>query len=507
MSSSNSGSHGPQSGDAESEGSPAVSFDKAAEGAIAISDAEAARKPVGSQAIPFDSTVVEAPIEPPLADPARDSNAESVRATSREVHPIEKCVSKFVRAVLDVRHCQDSYLKSAHLAQVAEMKACGEALKLITERAQESKERALPARILSEMLETAQRLNRIISSRAPTILIESSFVYLFSAVDLFIGELLLALFSRKEQLFHALERTVEFRELLAAKDIEKVKVDVLLSEIESLRRQSYIEQFKWLEVFFSLKLREWNGWTNFVEASQRRNLMVHCGGIVSAQYLSVCDAIGYAFLERPKIGDRLQLKKAYLREASCHTMDLGVFLAHTLWRKVLPEELEQADDSLNNLIFDMLQAEEWADVERLAHFRIGQRNTSTDLSKKIATINLCIALKASGNQRYKELIKTLDWSSSLPEFKLAVAVLLDDSVAAVGWMKKVGKEGELLNEVAYYSWPLFRDFRLTQDFLKAFEEIYERPFAELAGQAIDAEMKAPLPERSPVDLAEAGGGE
>jgi hypothetical protein len=150
----------------------------------------------------------------------------------------------------------------------------------------------------------------------------------------------------------------------------------------------------------------------------------------------------------------------------------------------------------------MLQLEAWKDVKRIASFRLGQRAVSNDLSRKVATVNLCIALKALEDDKFKDLLAEVDWSSSLPEFKLAVAVLRDDIVGSVEAMKKVGKEGELLNEVSYYSWPLFRNFRLTKEFQEAFQEIYGRPFVELAEQAIDAEIKAPseVEQTVPVEL-------
>jgi hypothetical protein len=43
-------------------------------------------------------------------------------------------------------------------------------------------------------------------------------------------------------------------------------------------------------------------------------------------------------------------------------------------------------------------------------------------------------------------------------------------------MKKIGKEGELIKEQAYHTWPLFKAFRTSPQFLKTYEEVYGRPF-------------------------------
>lgn len=49
-----------------------------------------------------------------------------------------------------------------------------------------------------------------------------------------------------------------------------------------------MEQFEVLQKRLELKLTEFPHWRRFVEAAQRRNLLTHCDGIVSEQYLSVC---------------------------------------------------------------------------------------------------------------------------------------------------------------------------------------------------------------------------
>jgi hypothetical protein len=168
-------------------------------------------------------------------------------------------------------------------------------------------------------------------------------------------------------------------------------------------------------------------------------------------------------------------------------MDAGVMLAHTLWRKVLSGELELADKYLNDLIYEFLQAEQWTDARRVAEFRVAQKKTSSDLSQKMAIVNLAIAHKFSGSDKYKGLLKKIDWSSSAPEFKMASAVLLDDFDSAGRIMQAIGKEGELVTESAYHSWPLFKHFRESDIFLNSYLEIYGRAFVGQAEKQIEGD--------------------
>ena len=94
-------------------------------------------------------------------------------------------------------------------------------------------------------------------------------------------------------------------------------------------------------------------------------------------------------------------------------------------------------------------------------------------------INLAIAFKFNGDDTAcRQLLEKNDWSATIAEFKLAVAVLHDDFDKAGKWMKQIGKSGEILNEDAYHTWPLFRDFRASPQFLAAYESVYGYQFRQ-----------------------------
>lgn len=341
-------------------------------------------------------------------------------------------------------------------------------------------EEALAAKEVSELQRLVRQVHKATSSRAPQLLKESLFVHLFSAFDTFVGDLLSALFEKRTELFSGLDKQVSFKEMLKSGRLDSVKESVLSAEIETIRRLSYLEQFKWIERFFDIKIREWKEWPAFIEASQRRNLYVHANGIVSEQYLTVCADSGYKFSQSPEIGERLPLKDRYFNRVSELVFDAGVQLGHTLWRKVLVGELEYADDALISLIYDCLLEESWSDARRTAVFFISQRRFSNDLSRRIGLINLAIAYKFSGSKEYISLLQKEDWSAAIGEFSLAIAVLNDDFKAAARAMKAIGKSGHLINELHYHEWPLLKEFRKSTEFLEAFFSIYGKDFIRAA---------------------------
>jgi hypothetical protein len=89
-------------------------------------------------------------------------------------------------------------------------------------------------------------------------------------------------------------------------------------------------------------------------------------------------------------------------------------------------------------------------------------------------INLAQSYKWSGqNEKLLNILDQTDWSTFDYKFKLANEVLRDNFPVAIGYMYKIGDEGDE-SEVksSYKEWPLFREFRKDAGFRKAFRDIF-----------------------------------
>lgn len=329
------------------------------------------------------------------------------------------------------------------------------------------------------IVEAGHEIERIYRSRLPEVLERSLFVNLYSEYDHFFGLLLRELYKRRPDLLATLSKQISFDELLKFENIESVKNAVLEAEIESIRREGYIEQFSILQKKFGLPLTKFNDWPQFVESAQRRNLMVHCGGHVSEQYLQVCDGASYKFPDRPRVGDKLKLGFEYFETSSALVARVAFMLTHTLWRKVLPSESEQANDELNEQIYRVLCAKRWKTAAHLGTFSLTETMLSgaSGMQHRIRLCNTAIALKNLKQfDELKRLLGSMDWSASIRDFRLALAILEDRNADAASLMKQIGKKGELVHEVAYHQWPLFSGFRELPEFHRAYEDIYGYPF-------------------------------
>src|SRR6185436_4545196 len=211
---------------------------------------------------------------------------------------------------------------------------------------------------------------------------------------------------------------------------------------DTFRRQSYLEQFAELEQKFDIKtLRAFSEWPQFVEASQRRNLMTHNDGRVSQQYLTVCDRVRYSFEIRPTVNDRLKLTPKYLLGTIFLLNKVAFMLGHTLWRKVLPEDANAADAAMNDTIYRLLERKRWKSAAHFGEFGLQPQLAKqvTDIDRRIRVINTAIALTNLDKQLEAEaLLDAEDWSASIREFKLAIAVLKKQYVEAAGIMREIG---------------------------------------------------------------------
>ena len=117
------------------------------------------------------------------------------------------------------------------------------------------------------------------------------------------------------------------------------------------------------------------------------------------------------------------------------------------------------------------------------------KNTSSDNIRRINLINLCIAHKFSGDEKScNSVLDSEDWTACGPQFRLAVAVLKDDFKNAVAIMDSIGKNGSVSRE-DYSTWPLFKIFRKSKEFLATYRKLFGEEF--VLPEGIDVPAKKP----------------
>ncbi len=404
----------------------------------------------------------------------------------RKVEPIAHALECYLAAIRDIG--QTAQIALPHIAKwkIAEIEKIQKKIeKFVPEISKESARLKTftldSARDFAEFSSTIRQLEELRSQHSAEVLAKSLFTQLFAEFDAYIGELLKAIYLKNDKLLKGISREISLSDLLEFEDINAVKLSMLEKEIETFRRDSYIEQFSTLEKKFNLSLRKFSEWPEFVELSQRRNILTHNGGMVSDQYLVVCDREGYKFSSKPKIGDSVGVTFQYFLNASRLLSKVGLMLAYTLWSKVFPKEAEAVHSALNNTIFKCLQQKRWLFVAELEDFVLSapMRKEISEIDLRIRIVNASIGLKFSGkDSEAVRLLESVDWSASYRDFKLAIAVLQERYEDALVIMKSIGKTGEIIKQPDYHTWPLFTRFRERPEFYDAYFHIYGEVFAE-----------------------------
>lgn len=417
---------------------------------------------------------------------AHDVDAKQVL----QQHPLADAIDRYLHCTRDIKFAARVFITAANEV----MQKQSETLKEDFHKAEilmESSDSGNRAHGVKLAFAASRTAKRLIFSNLPAQLESSLFISLFSSFDMFTGELITALHLKKPALFDRLNRTVPLSTILAAVSIDDLKANVLNEEIEGFRRKSYPEQFDYLEAAFGLSLKKFPRWSDFVEATQRRNLFTHCGGVVSEQYRTVCEREGVPLKEIAPVGDRLILGPKYFLPTCELLHEVALKLGHTLWRKVLPEDLKAADIHLNSVVYDALSLEQWERAEIAGEFFAHQKTFSNDLYRRMAAVNYAIALKRQKKiEAMKSALSVHDWSASIPEFRLAEAILLDETENAIAIMKMIGIKGQLLEEHSYYSWPLFQEFCQQLEFQQTYESIYGYPFVHKVQTEARQELSA-----------------
>lgn len=318
--------------------------------------------------------------------------------------------------------------------------------------------------------------NSEISILASKIIPESLFVSLISQFDAYFNTLLRVLFELRPEYINNSERNLTFSELIELESIERAREYIIEKEVESVLRKSHTDHFDYLENKLNMPLRKnLPVWPKFIEITERRNLFVHCDGKVSSQYLRVCKK-NKVDVKDIELNQRLSIDPDYFNLTYNCLFELAVKLTHTLWRKLLKEDIKNADKHLNDICFELLNNRQFELADNLLCFACNQKDFYNDALKNVFVVNQALSMYLQNKTKEaKKIINQKDWSATSDDFKLAHLVLNEEYEDCYLLMKKIGKDGEVDKE-NYRTWPLFLKLRKEDKFKETYREIFQEDY-------------------------------
>lgn len=157
-----------------------------------------------------------------------------------------------------------------------------------------------------------------------------------------------------------------------------------------------------------------------------------------------------------------------------------------LWHKIQPSDFEAADQSLNEVAYDLINEGKYKLARVLLDFATTTLKPylfSEDTRLRLV-INLAQVYKWAGEEEHcKQTLDAEDWSAANIRFALARAVLQDDFKTANAIVQQIGNKDKQLDIHAYREWPLFKELRKSSDFSTLFEEVFGEPLNRFVMQS------------------------
>jgi hypothetical protein len=97
--------------------------------------------------------------------------------------------------------------------------------------------------------------------------------------------------------------------------------------------------------------------------------------------------VGCPETDIPPLGTKLQLGPKYFLVICELMIEVGLKLGQTLWRKILPSELKDAERHLHNTHYDALYSQNWERAKIFGEFAVKQHGVSSEVTRRLDIIN------------------------------------------------------------------------------------------------------------------------
>lgn len=196
----------------------------------------------------------------------------------------------------------------------------------------------------------------------------------------------------------------------------------------------------------------------FEEIYYRRNLFVHNEGVVNKIYL---DNIHDDYKRSVKCGEKLVCDDYYLHNTIVVLKEMICVLFYEFLVSI-KSDTKNYDILSENIAFTALNNEEYIFCEYIYGILVKNKDFSF-LDKSMFEVNRMIALKQQGKS-IEKLLDGFDVSAMQTKFLLAKCCLQDDFDSVYTLLSRTYPES--FNATAIRDWPIFIDFRKTEQYEK-----------------------------------------
>jgi len=309
----------------------------------------------------------------------------------------------------------------------------------------------------------------------------SSLITIFGVYDETFGNLLRAIAATDFAKHLLKEKDVKADVIFSSADWASAKETVIEKLVLDIQHKSHLEQIEYLEGLFAkngkkslLRISDDQRWETFIEASQRRHLFVHTGGIVSEKYLIGIREISKD-TTRHAVGDQLGVSGKYFADSVDAVFEQMFCMIAVCWRICCKDESKNINSDLISVAFDCLDRGNYELSTRLFKFIQFYTCDKDSEDEALSMINLAQSYKWQGmNQESQEVLSKIpaEWMAK-DRYRLAYHVLRDEFDLAADMLERYNPEYKI-SEADFLDWPLFKEFRNHSRFNESFKIAFGR---------------------------------
>lgn len=311
--------------------------------------------------------------------------------------------------------------------------------------------------------------------------------------DAFVAKLILLCLRKRPEVAKTIQKDIKMSELVSFATIEEAAQSIIDREVESVMRGSHLDQLMWLSGKFKIKADpEAALKRNFVELTERRNIIIHNDGRVNAIYLRNCASAGVD-VSGIEIGGELHCDGTYLQNALACALEMATKLHQVFWRQLAPKEIELADKHINHLTYQLLINKKYKTAEPLFQFcRSDIKKWSSEEFRLMNVVNHANTLRLlKKNKEAKALLGKEEWNTKTPNFQICVAAVEEDDTKAIELLRKYGKVMGI-TAADYMHWPVFLKLTKNDAFLKAYKDTFGEDLAQKPTSTQTTETSTPV---------------
>lgn len=256
------------------------------------------------------------------------------------------------------------------------------------------------------------------------------------------------------------DRIITVDELRRFVTVDEVLAYIIDHKVDDLLRKNLDDWSRFFETRMHIMLQPMvPDWDYFVEAFQRRHIIIHGGGRIDRKYLDVVkpDVVTELFGGSGSVlGKAGRLGPDYLSRAVAQFEIAGVQLIYASWLKLHKDEADKIGASLGDTVYNYLLTAEWHLSLQLAAWA-AQQPTLSETFRTITQMNAWLSAKRLGKwEEIRQSASEFAVEEQIPTVRLAHASLFENHDLFFTLLDQYGAE---LPRLAWEEWPILDEMR------------------------------------------------